>query len=87
MFDAQGAAEAIAAFDVNGGAAVRPPARPPARDAARPLKALQVVKVREKLVALGVDRMPMSPDEFAAHVEREVALNALLAQKAGLKAE
>jgi len=51
------------------------------------LKALQAVKVREKLVALGVEPMPMSPDQFAAYVEREVVLNALLAQRAGLKAE
>ena len=51
------------------------------------LKALQAAKVREKLVALGVDPMPMSPDQFAAHLEREVTLNTLLAQKAGLKAE
>lgn len=51
------------------------------------LKALQTAKVREKLVALGVDPMPMSPDQFAAYVEREVVLNALLAGKAGLKAE
>jgi len=51
------------------------------------LKAVQAPKVREKLAALGVDPMPMSPDEFAAHVEREVALNAALAQRAGLKAE
>jgi len=51
------------------------------------LKAVQAPKVREKLAALGVDPMPMSPDQFAAHVEREVALNAALAQRAGLKAE
>lgn len=51
------------------------------------LRALQTPKVREKLAGLGVDPMPMSPEEFAAHVEREVALNAALAQKAGLKAE
>ncbi len=51
------------------------------------LKALQAPKVRERLAALGVDPMPMSPDEFAAHVNREVALNAALARKAGLKAE
>jgi tripartite-type tricarboxylate transporter receptor subunit TctC len=51
------------------------------------LKALQAPRVREKLASLGVDPMPMSPDEFAAHVEREVALNTALAQKAGLKAE
>jgi hypothetical protein len=29
----------------------------------------------------------MSPDEFSAHVSHEVALNAALASKAGLKAE
>lgn len=51
------------------------------------LKAQQASRVREKLAGLGVDPMPMSPDEFAAHVERELALNAALAQKAGLKAE
>ncbi len=51
------------------------------------LKALQTPKVRERLVALGVDPMPMSPEQFQAHVEREVILNALLAQRAGLKAE
>jgi tripartite-type tricarboxylate transporter receptor subunit TctC len=50
-------------------------------------RALQAPKVREKLAALGVDPMPMSPEEFAAHVQREVALNALLARKAGLRAE
>jgi tripartite-type tricarboxylate transporter receptor subunit TctC len=51
------------------------------------LKALQAPKVRERLAGLGVDPMPMSPDEFAAHVSREVSLNATLARKAGLKAE
>lgn len=51
------------------------------------LKALQAPKVRERLVALGVDPMPMSPDQFAAYVSREVSLNAALARKAGLKAE
>jgi len=50
-------------------------------------KAVQEPRVREKLAGLGVDPMPMSPDEFAAYVEREVALNAALAQKAGLRAE
>jgi tripartite-type tricarboxylate transporter receptor subunit TctC len=48
------------------------------------LKALQVPKVRDKLAALGVDPMVMSPAEFAAHVESEIALNTELAQKAGL---
>ena len=49
--------------------------------------ALQAPRVREKLAGLGVDSMPMSPEQFAAHVEREVALNAALARQAGLKAE
>jgi tripartite-type tricarboxylate transporter receptor subunit TctC len=51
------------------------------------LKALQTPKVRQRLAELGVDAMPMSPDEFTAHVNREVLLNAALARKAGLKAE
>jgi tripartite-type tricarboxylate transporter receptor subunit TctC len=51
------------------------------------LKALQMPKVRERLAGLGVDTMPMSPDEFAAHVAREVSLNEGLARKAGLRAE
>ena len=51
------------------------------------LKALQAPKVREKLAGLGVGPMPMTPEQFASYVEREVALNGALAQKAGLKAE
>jgi tripartite-type tricarboxylate transporter receptor subunit TctC len=51
------------------------------------LKALQTPRVRERLAGLGVDPMSMSPDEFAAYVDREVALNAGLARNAGLKAE
>jgi tripartite-type tricarboxylate transporter receptor subunit TctC len=51
------------------------------------LQALQAPKVREKLVGLGVEPMPMTAEQFASYVEREVALNAALAQKAGLKAE
>ena len=51
------------------------------------LDALKAPKVRERLAALGVDPMPMSADEFALHVRREVALNGQLAQDAGLKAE
>lgn len=49
--------------------------------------ALQSPKVRERLAALGVDPMRMSPEGFTAHVEREVELNAALAQRAGLKSE
>ena len=50
-------------------------------------KALQSPKVREKLSALGIDAMPMSPAEFAAHVQREIASNADLVKAAGLKAK
>jgi tripartite-type tricarboxylate transporter receptor subunit TctC len=51
------------------------------------LKAMQSPKLRERLAGLGVDAMPMAPEEFAAHVAREVSLNAVLAKNAGLKAE
>jgi tripartite-type tricarboxylate transporter receptor subunit TctC len=49
------------------------------------LKALQEPKVRDKLAALGVDPMVMTPSEFAAHVEKEFAVNAALVEAAGLK--
>ena len=51
------------------------------------VKALQASKVREKLAALGIDQMPMSPSDFAAHVHREIAANANLVHEAGLKAQ
>jgi tripartite-type tricarboxylate transporter receptor subunit TctC len=51
------------------------------------VNALQASKVREKLAGLGVEPMPLSAAQFAAHVEREVVLNAALVQKVGLKAE
>ena len=49
------------------------------------LKALQEPKVRDKLTALGFDPMIMTPAEFAAHVEKEIAVNAALVKAAGLK--
>lgn len=49
------------------------------------LKALAVPRVRDKLAALGVDPMVMSPAEFTAYVDKEIALNAALARKAGLE--
>jgi tripartite-type tricarboxylate transporter receptor subunit TctC len=49
------------------------------------LKALEVPKVRDKLAALGVGPMRMSPAEFTAYVDKEIALNAGLARKAGLE--
>jgi tripartite-type tricarboxylate transporter receptor subunit TctC len=50
------------------------------------LKALQSPKVRERLAALGIDPMAMSPAEFAAYVQGEIARNADLVKAAGLKA-
>ena len=49
------------------------------------LKALQEPKVRHKLASLGFDSMAMTPTEFAAHVEREIATNAALVRAAGIK--
>jgi len=50
-------------------------------------KILQSAAVREKLVGLGVEPMNMTSDEFTAYVGKEIALNASLVQKAGLKAQ
>ena len=50
------------------------------------LKALQEPKVRDKLAALGFEPMVMTPAEFAAHVEKEIAVNAALVKAAGIQA-
>jgi tripartite-type tricarboxylate transporter receptor subunit TctC len=49
------------------------------------LEALQATHVRETLAGLGVDPMIMTPTEFDAFVEKEVAVNATLVEMAGLK--
>ena len=49
------------------------------------VKALQSPRVRERMVTLAVDSMNMTPDAFAAYVHTEIALNADLARKAGIK--
>jgi tripartite-type tricarboxylate transporter receptor subunit TctC len=49
------------------------------------VKALQAPKVRERIAALFVDAMAMTPDEFDAYVEREIGLNATLIKAAGIK--
>jgi len=49
------------------------------------LKALQAPKVRERLATLVVDPMVMTPNEFDAYVQREIAINAALVQAAGIK--
>jgi len=48
------------------------------------LKALQTAKVKEKLGALGVDPMVMTPAQFQALVEKDIDLNATLVKAAGL---
>jgi tripartite-type tricarboxylate transporter receptor subunit TctC len=67
------------------------PARTPreivAKLNAETMKALRTAALQEKLTAMGVDTMPMSSADFAAYVEQEVARNAVLAQRAGLKPE
>jgi len=49
------------------------------------VKALQEPKMRDKLTKLGVDPMVMTPTEFDALVEKEVAVNAALVKAIGLK--
>ena len=49
------------------------------------LKALQEPKVRDKLAALGFDPMVMTPNEFDAFVQNEIAVNAALVKAIGLK--
>jgi len=51
------------------------------------LKALQEPKVRDKLATLGFDPMVMTPPEFAAHVEKEIAINEALVKATGIKAQ
>ena len=48
---------------------------------------LRTPALREKLEALGVDPMAMSPAEFKRYVQSEISLNARLAKEAGLRAE
>jgi len=48
-------------------------------------KALAHPATREKLKNLGADPMPMSPDEFDAHVRKEIEINRELVKAAGIK--
>ena len=50
-------------------------------------KALQSAKVRERFSALAVDPMPLPANDFATFVQNEIALNAALVQKVGIKSE
>jgi tripartite-type tricarboxylate transporter receptor subunit TctC len=50
------------------------------------LEALEHPKVREKLATLGVEPMAMTPAEFDALIEKEVAINKALVKAAGIRA-
>jgi tripartite-type tricarboxylate transporter receptor subunit TctC len=50
-------------------------------------KALQAPKVRARFDTLAVDPMVMTPKEFDAHVEKEIAVNAALVKAVGIKAD
>jgi tripartite-type tricarboxylate transporter receptor subunit TctC len=50
------------------------------------LRALQEPKVRDRLVSLGVDPMPMTPREFESFVQKAIEVDAGLAKTSGLKA-
>ncbi|WP_426527103.1 Bug family tripartite tricarboxylate transporter substrate binding protein [Bradyrhizobium sp. McL0615] len=51
------------------------------------MRALREPRVREKLSALGVDRLEMKPGEFDAFVQKQIKADAELARAAGLKAQ
>jgi tripartite-type tricarboxylate transporter receptor subunit TctC len=51
------------------------------------LEALQAPKVRERLAQMGLDAMPMRPEEFQAFVRGQVAMNAALVKRIGIKQE
>jgi tripartite-type tricarboxylate transporter receptor subunit TctC len=51
------------------------------------LKALQEPRVREKLAALGVEPMVMTPRELDMYVEKQIGADALLVRTIGLKSE
>lgn len=51
------------------------------------LKALQTPRTRDRMAALGVEPMVMTPAEFDAHVRKEIAADAALVKAVGLKPE
>ena len=67
------------------------PARTP-RDVVEKLnlettRAMQAPALREKLLAMGLDPMRMTPAEFDAYVREEVAINAKLVKAVGIRVE
>jgi tripartite-type tricarboxylate transporter receptor subunit TctC len=51
------------------------------------LRALESPKLHERLEQMGLEPLPMRPDEFQAFVKAEVAMNAALVKRIGLKPE
>jgi tripartite-type tricarboxylate transporter receptor subunit TctC len=51
------------------------------------LKALEAPKVRDKFAQMGLEPMAMTPKEFDAYVQQEIALNAALVKRIGIKPE
>jgi tripartite-type tricarboxylate transporter receptor subunit TctC len=49
------------------------------------VKALATPRVRDKLIALGVDSMAMTPTEFDKFIEKQIAADATLIKAAGIK--
>jgi tripartite-type tricarboxylate transporter receptor subunit TctC len=49
------------------------------------IKALATPKVQDKLAALGVDPMVMTPTEFDTFIEKQIAADAALVKTAGIK--
>ena len=47
--------------------------------------ALKVKAVADKIIALGGEPEPMTPAEFSAFVDKEIAINAEIVKAAGLK--
>jgi tripartite-type tricarboxylate transporter receptor subunit TctC len=54
---------------------------------AETLKSLEVPSVRDKLSAVSVVPMKVSPDQFDAQIKQELASNAILAKAAGMQPE
>lgn len=52
---------------------------------AETVKALATPSVREKIAAMSIDPMPMTPTEFAAYIEKQIPADAALAKAADIK--
>jgi tripartite-type tricarboxylate transporter receptor subunit TctC len=67
------------------------PAKPPLdvvdRLNSETLKALQSPKLQQKVAALGVDPMVMTPKEFNEYVHKEIVRDSVLIKTAGIKVE